>query len=340
MMTIRQIYELAIRLGSRDDLRGPEAVKRVLRRARDEYAKLSGAEKKEFDRERLVNPFSDTRTYAANMDLPVRRILTGIDIDTEEVLLAKEVSDMGRKIDLVLAHHPIGSALAGLHEVMHMQAEVMATYGVPINIAEGLMHVRMSEVSRSIGPINHHRAVDAASLLGIPLMCTHTATDNLVATFLKKMIERHQKKLETVGDVVALLKTIPEYQRAAEFKAGISLFAGSMDRFAGKIAVTEVTGGTEGSKYMYERLAQAGVGTIIGMHMKEDHKKEAEKFHINVIIAGHMSSDSLGMNLLLDEIEKRGVEIVPCSGLIRVSRLPRRRSVVRKPTVGKKHGRK
>jgi len=57
------------------------------------------------------------------------------------------------------------------------------------------------------------------------------------------------------------------------------------------------------------------------MHMKEEAKKEAESSNINVVIAGHMSSDSLGMNLFLDELEERKIEIVPCSGLIRVSRL-------------------
>jgi len=29
----------------------------------------------------------------------------------------------------------------------------------------------------------------------------------------------------------------------------------------------------------------------------------------------------LGMNIFLDELEKKGIEIVPCSGLIRVSRI-------------------
>jgi len=33
-----------------------------------------------------------------------------------------------------------------------------------------------------------------------------------------------------------------------------------------------------------------------------------------------MSSDSIGMNLFLDELEKKGIEIIPCSGMIRVSR--------------------
>ncbi|MBU3942925.1 hypothetical protein KKA24_02990, partial [Patescibacteria group bacterium] len=67
--------------------------------------------------------------------------------------------------------------------------------------------------------------------------------------------------------------------------------------------------------------------TVIGMHISEQGKKQAEEANINVVIAGHMSSDSLGINLFIDELEKRaclpdrqGVEIIPCSGFIRVSR--------------------
>jgi hypothetical protein len=33
-----------------------------------------------------------------------------------------------------------------------------------------------------------------------------------------------------------------------------------------------------------------------------------------------MASDSLGVNLFLDELEKKGIEIVPISGLTRVKR--------------------
>ena len=58
-----------------------------------------------------------------------------------------------------------------------------------------------------------------------------------------------------------------------------------------------------------------------GFFVSPKHKKEAETSNLNVVIAGHMSSDSLGMNLFLDELEKRGIEIIPCSGLIRISRM-------------------
>ncbi|MDP1620256.1 MAG: NGG1p interacting factor NIF3, partial [bacterium] len=86
-----------------------------------------------------------------------------------------------------------------------------------------------------------------------------------------------------------------------------------------------ITGGTEGSPKMYEKMANAGVGTIIAMHQSEKHREAAEKAHINVVIAGHISSDNIGVNLFLDELEKRGIGIIPCSGLIRVSRNKKRK---------------
>jgi putative NIF3 family GTP cyclohydrolase 1 type 2 len=149
-------------------------------------------------------------------------------------------------------------------------------------------------------------------------ICAHTIADNLGAKFLFDLLKK--KKPETVGEVIGMLKEVPEFKEAVKYNAGPTIFVGSSEASAGKIAVTEFTGGTSGAKEIYEKMAQAGVGTIIGMHMGEEHRKEAEKNHINVVIAGHMASDSLGMNLFLDEIEKEGVQVIPVSGLIRIKR--------------------
>ncbi len=59
---------------------------------------------------------------------------------------------------------------------------------------------------------------------------------------------------------------------------------------------------------------------IIGMHMSQELREEADKHNMHVIIAGHMSSDSLGINLFLDELERHGVRTIATSGLIRVYR--------------------
>ncbi|MEK9153622.1 MAG: NGG1p interacting factor NIF3, partial [Patescibacteria group bacterium] len=128
------------------------------------------------------------------------------------------------------------------------------------------------------------------------------------------------KTIETVGDLVERLKEIPEYKQAQKIGAGPKIFAGGPENRVGRITLTEITGGTEGSPKLYEKMAQAGIGTVIGMHQSEEHRKEAEAANINVVIAGHISSDSLGVNQFLDALEKHGLEIIPCSGLIRVSR--------------------
>jgi len=315
-MTLKQIQALAIDLGIKNDLRGQTHVQKHLKRAKEKYNRLSKDQKDEFDEIKLTNPYSDSRILNDTGKTAIKKVMAGIDVEGAELLLAKQLGD----IDLVIAHHPEGRALADLHDVMNLQAEVLAQYGVPINIAESVIKPRISEVSRGISPINHQRSVDIAKALQLDFMCTHTVADNMSATFIAKLLKKNQAKIETVGEIIKLLKTIPEYKQAMKDGAGPRLFAGHEDASAGRIAVTEFTGGTSGSKDMYEKMSQAGIGTIIGMHMGEDHRKEAEKNHINVVIAGHMSSDSLGMNLFLDQLEKRGIKVVPISGLIRVKR--------------------
>lgn len=313
-MRIKEIFQLAINKGIEADFRPKEAIEKLLKRRKEKYEKLSVKEKEEFDLEALENPYLDSRIYHIASDREIKKVLVGIDIEPAEILIAKEIGG----IDLIIAHHPIGKGLAHLADVMDLQCDVLNFYGVPINIAEGLMKERIDEVARGINAINHQRTVDAACLLGFNLINLHTPCDNLAAKFLKDLIER--EKSERIGDLMNLLKEIPEYKTAAKIGAGPKIFTGDLERRCGKIALTEITGGTEGSPKIYEKMATAGIGTIIGMHISEEHKKEAEAANINVVIAGHMSSDSLGVNLFLDELEKRGIEIISCSGLIRISR--------------------
>lgn len=313
-MTTKEIYELAVKMGIKADLRGEKRVQKYLERTEKKYKSLNKEQKLEFDQEALTNPYSDTRILVDNKRKAIKKILVGVDMEVPELLLADRLGD----IDLVIAHHPEGKALARFCDVMALQAQVLADYGVPINIAESLIKPRMSEVGRNVSPANHNRAVDVAKLLKIDFMCTHTIADNLGASLVEDLIKK--KKPEYVEDILKILKDIPEYRQAVEIDAGPKLFVGSPENSCGKVVVTEFTGGTSGSKDVYEKMANAGIGTIIGMHMSEEHRKEAEKYHINVVIAGHMASDSLGMNLFLDELEKKGIEVVPVSGLIRVKR--------------------
>jgi len=317
-MTIGEIFDLALKMGIDADPRGRDGVKRHLARQKKTYDELPSNKKEFFDQENLVNPYSDTRILFGDPGIKVKKLMAGIDMDTGEVVLADTLNQKGEGIDLILAHHPAGPALASLHEVMDLQVDLMANYGVPINVAEGILAERIAEVSRKIGPINHYRSVDAARLLNISFVCIHTVWDNMGWRFMADIFEK--RKFDTVGDVMDKLRQIPEYTQAIKYKAGPTLFTGIEKNRAGKVIVSEFTGGTEGAKEIYERLSHAGVGTIISMHTSEEHREEAKKHHINMIIAGHMVSDSIGANLFLDELEKKGIKVVPTSGLIRVSR--------------------
>ncbi len=312
-MTLKQIFKLAIDLGIKNDFRSPQEVKNYLARNKKQYQKLSSQEKKFFNLEKLSNPYLDSDIHYDN-GRKIKKILSGIDIDAGELLIAQKLGADG-----AIAHHPLGKGLSHLPEVMKMQADILAHYGIPINVAESLINIRKSEVFRSVNPANHFKTPMAAKNLDMNLANVHTPADNLVANFLRRLMKR--KKPQYVEEILEILLEIPEYQEAKKQGVGPTLFAGKGENRTGRIAISEITGGTEGSAKIYQAMAQAGIGTILSMHQSEEHRKEAEKAHINVVIAGHMSSDSLGMNLFLDQLEKRGIKIIPAGGLIRVSRI-------------------
>lgn len=321
-MTLQEIYDLAIKMGVAADPRGVEGVKRVLARVKKEYEEMPQKKKKFFDLESLNNPYSDTRILTGSGKTKVKKVLAGIDIDVGEVLLADRLNHpttgSGLGIDLLIGHHPHGAALASLDEVMDLQVDLMASFGVPVNVAEALLKERIAQVKRRLGPANHFQSVDAARLLEIPFLVIHTIWDNLGSHFISTYLKK--KDLETVNDVLEALEALPEFEEAKRGKAGPRITSGNEKNRAGKVVVSGFTGGTEGSKLMYEKLAQAGVGTIVEMHMSEEHFEEAKKHHLNVIVSGHMASDSIGANIFLDELEKKGIAVIPCSGLIRVRR--------------------
>jgi len=315
---LKDFYRTAIELGMEKDPRGKDEIKRILDEAKAEFEKLDGKEKEIFDKERLENPYPDTRILCGNGDEEIHSIMVGIDIEAPELLLVDRLRERGKKIDAAVAHHPEGIAYARLGDVMMMHADIAAKLGVPINVAEKFTIKRIKEVERRLMPMNHQRAIDMARLLNIPFMNIHTPADNFVVSFLEETFNK--EKPRTLKDIIDILLEIPEYKISAEKGAPPNILIGTKKDRAGNVFV-DMTGGTEGSKEIFEKLSAAGVGTIVAMHMSDEHFKEIEKHNMNLIIAGHISSDSLGLNLLLDTIRKKEeIEVTPVSGFIRVER--------------------
>lgn len=113
---------------------------------------------------------------------------------------------------------------------------------------------------------------------------------------------------------------LPEYKRSARLQVAPKIVNGEDSNKCGRVYV-DMTGGTEGSKEVFDKLASTGVSTIVGMHFSEELLENAKKSNLNMVIAGHISSDVLGLNLLFDQVEKEGnIEFIGVSGFERIRR--------------------
>ena len=316
-MKLKEIFDIGINSGMEADPRGREGVKNALKKVRAKYEALPEDQKKYFDSELLTNAYGDSRILAGDPEAEIGCILAGIDMDLPELLLAKELNRDGAGIDLVLSHHPRGVALESLPQVMGLLPHVIAKVCFNLNEARVQLTPKRKEVALSVGRANYQRAVDEAELLGLNYMCMHTPCDNLLAAYLTELFA--EKQPQRPGDIIELLLAEEEYATAAARRNAPVMANGDINNAVGKILV-DMTGGADGPGQYYEQLPWHGVDTVVCMSISKELLEAAEKVHLNVIVAGHMASDSLGVNLFLDKLEAKGVRIIPTSGLIRVKR--------------------
>ncbi|MFH1338862.1 MAG: NGG1p interacting factor NIF3 [Candidatus Omnitrophota bacterium] len=284
-MKLSELYNQAIRLGRRFDPRGNRSWQ-----------------------------YSDSAILYGKPGTEIRRILVGIDIEVGELMLADKLRQT-QGLDLVISHHPEGRALAGLYNVMQLQVDMLESVGIEPAVARQLIEERKAEVQRRLSPVNHMRTVDVARILRLPLMCLHTPADNHASFFIQRLLEKNKPK--SLAGIIDILNTLPEYREAGKNSVAPRIILGNPRSYAGKIFV-EMTGGTEGSRQAFKSLAKKGVRTLVSMHLSEEHFRKVKESDLNVVVAGHISSDTLGLNLLLDGIEKKGrLEIINCSGFRR-----------------------
>lgn len=268
-------------------------------------------------KEANIDSYADTAILYGDGDIQIKKILVGIDIEVAELLLADRIRHQ-QGLDLIISHHPQGRALVSLYKVMQLQVDLLRKIGISKSVAQQLLDERKREVERRFLPQNYMRSVDAARTLNLPFMCIHTAADNHAYSFIQELMNKQKPK--RLQDIVDILMDIPEYKEAAGDYVGPRIILGNPKRSVGKIFV-EMTGGTAGPKEVFAKLYKAGIRTLVSMHMSEEHFKKVKDTNLNVIIAGHMSSDTLGLNLLLDRIEKKErLQIFNCSGFRRIRR--------------------
>ncbi len=241
----------------------------------------------------------------------IKKVAIGVDMELAEMMLAEKLG-----ADLVITHHPSGGTpRINLHKVMDNQIDTMTKAGVPINKAQKALQEKKGQVERGLHVSNYDRAVSAAKLLKMPFMAVHTPADILAERTVQNLLDEKLKDQPkaTLKDVIEALETKVEYQRTS---ATPVIRVGSEKDYAGKVVVT-MAGGTGGGTKVIKSYFEAGVGTLVCMHMPEDVIKAVKEQNIgNIVVAGHMASDSVGINQFTDALEEKGIEIIRMSGLI------------------------
>jgi putative NIF3 family GTP cyclohydrolase 1 type 2 len=317
-MQLKNIYQEIIAQGIVADIRSEKEINRLLKERKQQYEKLSLKEKEFFDQESLVNPFADTRILCGDLAAEIKSMIVGIDVDGAELLLVDRLKEKKKTIDLVVSHHPEGRAYANFFEVMDLQVDAYVQEGVTVSAAENLLGERKAQVDRRVHAANWSRAVDIARYLDLNFLCMHTPCDNLAYRFLRRLFD--QEKPGSLGQIMDLLMDIPEYQHAGRNNNAPKIVNGSKQSRCHRILL-EFTGGTEGPQEIYKNLSQAGVDTIVAMHQSEEHFRKSKEANINVIFASHIASDNLGVNLMIDQLQKKEkIKVYEFSGFKRVIR--------------------
>lgn len=237
----------------------------------------------------------------------IKRVLVGIDLEAPELLWAKEEG-----FDLVLTHHPPGGLSAlNFWQVLWRQVELMVGYGVP----EDLAQAAAAELVRENRLVNHARNYlrlpALARALGIAYMNIHTPFDEIGRRRLIRAVEEVPEGA-TVGELVTCLRSsFGEFRNAL---TEVEVVVGNSQNPAGKVAVIHGAG-TNGGYPVAKVLFDHGVDTVIYIHIRphEAHRlaQEYGGKGKNLVVTGHIASDSLGINPFLEALRERGLEVVP-----------------------------
>ena len=182
----------------------------------------------------------------------------------------------------------------------------MVGAGVPQYEAEEATHGKLNALDVEMHTRNYRHAVDVARYLKLPYMNIHTPLDELGRRIMTQKISQELDKSATVGNVVSALKEISEFKNAT---TDIKIRLGTAMNYAGKIMVSHGAG-TNGGYEIARAYFKHGINTLIYIHISPaDLGKLRVDQPGNMIITGHIASDSVGINPFIRELEKRGLSV-------------------------------
>ena len=256
----------------------------------------------------------DSAIYVEGTDL--KRVMMGIDIAGAELLLGRQL-----RVDGVIAHHPAGGdARLNFHRVLDVQTGFLIQAGVPADVAERTIAPKIVAAQATAQIANFDHAPSIARLLSMPFLNVHLPLDEYGRRVMDQAIVDHLATVSstgatpTVADVVAGLRTIPELRDA---RTDVTVPIGSPDATAGRVFVFHGAG-TNGGSSAARAMWDHGIDTVVYIHLAPAEADVLRNMDIpgkNIVVSGHISSDMIGINRYVADIEARGVEVIRMSGL-------------------------
>jgi len=241
----------------------------------------------------------------------IRKALFGIDIGAAELVMAK-----GQGYDAVIAHHPAGGRTRlDAWKVFEQHIDQMIEMGVPEAAAKEAVRKKAATLEIEAHSVNYDCLPSVARHLKMPFMNIHNPLDELGRQLVTDRIRKSisERKEATVADVVASINTLPEFQQAL---TEVKVRHGALSNLAGKTVFSHAAytnGGYEVAKTYYKY----GVDTVIYIHISEPDLAKVRADGVgNLIVTGHIASDSVGINPFIAELRRRGVQVDAISGVI------------------------
>jgi hypothetical protein len=179
----------------------------------------------------------------------------------------------------------------------------MMEKGVPKEVALAVTAELMKRIEVRSHPSNYLHEGDVARRLGLPLMNIHLPIDQVTREFLLGAI--HRAGAKTVGGLVEDLGQIPEFAHA---KTKIEVRMGDESNPLGNWVLV-FAAGTNGGYPVAKAYFDHGVDTVIYLHVDyEELARLRKEPRGNLVVLGHMAGDSIGVNLFLAQLRKKGVK--------------------------------
>ncbi|HKO41261.1 MAG TPA: Nif3-like dinuclear metal center hexameric protein [Nitrososphaeraceae archaeon] len=230
----------------------------------------------------------------------IKKVFVSIDVSPFDIYLAKT-----QGCDCVLTHHPIGKSAVSFHKVFDRHVEYMMEKGVKKNFAISLVKDLKYRAYLKSHSLIYNDVISTAQILKMPLLNIHQPLDE----YMRKVIlfKLYKSKLKTLSDLIEAIEEITEFKKAL---TRILICNGKASNEIGNWVLV-IAAGSNGGYDIARTYYENNVSTVIYLHIDYNELKKVKKDKTckNLIILGHLAGDSIGMNKICNELEKRGIVI-------------------------------